>query len=659
MVERTRLLRRLAITAVVLYTAAFLLLSVGGAARSDVIAGFAVGFLVIAAVLLQLTLSRARAEGLVGRRRRVMIPVAIIVLGLLLLLYWVLGTKLGFGTGGWGLAGACAVYLGAGQLLAELRSRTGGAPGRGMIFLAACAVAFVLGLVLCFVVHAYALALAGLALFFAPVGLTLLSEDVLRNPPGWIRLGALVGLVLVAAGTFWLAQLGISSLFLWVLVGVLFVLIGAIASSTQADVLLIVTSIAVIWVATPHGVAVDDSVEPTPGQAALVSLGDSYMSGEGTKEFFEGTNDSEENECRRSPRAYARLVVEPGRVKALNHLAFFACSGAETFDLYSRPQWPGEPLDDTPDKGVNQLDQLRALMERTRIDIRLAIVSIGGNDAGFATIGMACLAPGSCVERGQLWLDRLQRVRRRVREAYEQIRQVVGTEVPVLVVPYPQPISPDTCSYSLLDRDEHLFLNGFVKELNGVIRQSAREAGFYYLREMETAFTEKLRICDGPADEIGVNYIALGSVDGIFDQAAVPTNWIHNSLHPNRRGHEEMARVLEDWLRAHPDPPARPDPRDEPEPFVPTRLEELMGRTDISYCGGPDEPDYCDRKDTHWTITQVGLAMADVAIPVLLVALGWWLVWLPVLRLTRPVAGRLGDRVANGLLALLRRLSRG
>jgi hypothetical protein len=136
----------------------------------------------------------------------------------------------------------------------------------------------------------------------------------------------------------------------------------------------------------------------------------------------------------------------------------------------------------------------------------------------------------------------------------------------------------------------------------------------------------------------------------------VPTNWIHNSLHPNQRGHEEMARVLEDWLRLHPEPRARADPPDDPERFVPASLETVMGRGDFEYCRGPREPDYCDRDENEWTVTQLGVATSEVAAPVLLVALGWWLVWLPVLTLTRPLAGRLGDRVANWLLRALGRL---
>jgi lysophospholipase L1-like esterase len=647
MSERNALVR-CAVAALVLYVVAFAGLSVGGAKRSAVIVAIAVVFLVAAAVLLQLALSRARARRLLSPRVRLWAPVAIMAAGAALGVY----SRLGSPTGGWGLCGLCAFYLGAGQALAELRSRRGGAPWRGVIVSAACAVLFAAGLILCLEVSAAWLALAVAVLLVAPVGLALLSEDVLRMRRRPRRLGVVLGPVLVLAGALaLLSWTDIPASFTWALVGALFVLVGAIASSTQADVLLVVTVVALIWTATPRGVAAGDAIAPANGQPTLVSLGDSYMSGEGASVFFQGTNDSGRNECRRSPTAYAHLVVQPDRATPLRRLAFFACSGALAANVYARPQWPGEPIDDTPKAGLDQLQQLRSLVDRPGADVRLIIVSIGGNDAGFATVGMACLAPGSCVERGQTWLNGLGEVAGRVGRAYREIRAVAGMDVPVLAVPYPEPISDRACPYSSLAQDERRFLRGFVRELNGAIRQSARDAGFYYLGAMEGAFSDRLRICDAPEEQVGVNFIALRSVEGVVDQVVIPSNWIHNSLHPNERGHAAMAGVLESWLRSHPDPPAKPDPQDQPEPFTPVSLPDLMRPAETSYCGGPaPEPPYCNRGDTDWTMTQVGLVVRDAAIPALALVAGWWLLWLSVLGRTRAGWEGLGDRIGRRLL---------
>ncbi len=647
-------LKRCALVAGGLYVLAFVILSVGGAKRSAVTVLVAVGLLVGAALFLQLALSLARAEGLLHGRVGLWAPAGIMVVGAALEVYWWVSTRLGTPTGGWGLGGLCALYLGAGQALTEIRSRTAGAPWRGAIVSALCALAFAAGLILCLSASVAWLLLAVAALLVAPVGLTLLSEDVPRIRPRVVRLGLVLGPVLMLAGALWLHWTGLPTSFTWALVVLLFVLVGAIASNTQTDVLLVVTAAALIWAASPHKVAVDDTTAPTSGQPTLVALGDSYMSGEGASEFFAGTNDAGRNECRRSPTAYARLVVEPSRSSPLHHLAFFACSGAVAANIYQTAQWPGEPIDGIPNTGEDQLDQLRGLLRRPGEDIRLIIVSIGGNDAGFANIGMACLAPGSCVERGQLWLDRLKEVQRRVSTAYRDIRAAAGDNVPVLAVPYPQPISAQPCPYSLLAADEHRFLNGFVRQLNGVLRQSARDAGVYYLASMEDALSHGLRICDAPRTKIGVNFIALRSVDGVVDQVLTPTNWIHNSLHPNERGHAAMATVLQDWLQMHPNAPARPAPWDQPKPFTPASLPGLMRTRHLLYCGGPSaEPAYCDRDDTDWAITQIALVIRDAAIPALILVAGCWLLWLPVLAFTRPRWEQRGDRIGRWMLRLL------
>jgi hypothetical protein len=221
----------------------------------------------------------------------------------------------------------------------------------------------------------------------------------------------------------------------------------------------------------------------------------------------------------------------------------------------------------------------------------------------------------------------------------------------VLVVPYPVPIREQPCSYSLLKQDEHRFLNRFVQQLNGVIRQSARDAGFYFLDAMPNAFTDRsMRICDGPQDAIGLNFVALKSIHGSVDQVLLPSNWIHNSLHPNERGHAVMAEVVEEWLRTHPDPAPRPDPKDAAQPFTPASLQELMGPGQTSYCGGPEPPSYCDRDDGAWTVTQAALVLRDAALPALLLVAGSWLVWLRILAGSRERLTQFRDKVAQWVL---------
>jgi lysophospholipase L1-like esterase len=637
MPEPRRVLRSLGV-ATLLYLLAFAAVTAGGANRSKLVVWGAGALLVAAAILFQLAMGRARSLDLFRRARR-RVPLALVATGAVLaaVAIW---TKVGGGA--LALFGVSAAYLGLGHWLAELRTRKG--KWRGPIVCGLCAVAFAAGLALCYWVGEWWLLLSGLALLAGPIGLTLLSEDVIEGRllarlTGW--LWALVGVGAALLGVVLLMKVAeVSKELAWPLAAGLLVLVGAIASSSQADVLLVVTVLALAWTALPVGAGTGDALDPNGSGPMLVALGDSYMSGEGAARFFEGTNDAGENECRRAPTAYAHRLVEFDRADTITRLGFYACSGALADELHEEPKF-----------GEIQLERLRA-DKQAGADIEVVIVSIGGNDADFSTIGAACLAPGSCVVRGEVWLKLLDDVAKEAEVAYGKIRGAVGHTVPIVVVPYPVPIAPGSCGYSLLEVDEHRFLHRYVKQLNGVLRQAARNARVYFLDRMAEAFSNDLRICDSERrQDAGVNFVALKSVNGLVDQALNPGKWIHNSLHPNELGHEAMATALDDWLRTHPPgTPGKPQGADIPQRFTRKSLEQLMGAA-ISYCGDTDgdQPAHCDRDDEPWAITQIGILLAKSAFPALVLVAGCWLIWLPVLARTRPRWSRIGACVAREL----------
>ncbi len=457
---------------------------------------------------------------------------------------------------------------------------------------------------------------------------------------------------------------------MWIGVAVLLVLLLAIAADGQADVVLVATLVALVWSAFPRVVPLDADVVGSPvssatvsdGDRVLVSLGDSYMSGEGAQRFYDGTNSpggDEPNECRRAPTAYAHLILEdPAAADFGSRLAFFACSGAVGSNLWSRPQYAGEPPGGNP---ATQLQELAALRE-AGATVPLVLVSIGGNDAGFADLAIACIAPGNCVQRGEQWLSRLQQVADRLDTAYDEIRSAVGDDVPVLVVPYPQPINAvrKNCGYSLLESQEHRFLNGFVTQLDNVVQKAAQEHGFYYVAAMKTVLEDaQMRICDTGSnqDALGVNFLAISDTEGLIDQLANPMGWLHNSLHPNERGHREMTKVLASWMAAHPSPRGLSDEAGS-EVYDVATLQGVMGESFTSaHCGQAGfDTDRCALSDADWTVTEVSLFLRSVLLPAGLMVLGAWLVALGLIRLTRPYSRRFFGRISDRLFEVLGRI---
>ena len=182
----------------------------------------------------------------------------------------------------------------------------------------------------------------------------------------------------------------------------------------------------------------------------IVSLGDSYASGEGNPEYRrqEGQTygDWVDDRCHRSsyagPAQAARELERSDPKTSVTFLSF-ACSGAtidrdyldydEDVEQYKSDVWdpykPGSPSRNNGsgvlgayrgaqpptssynDKVPSQLDQLRTALalastpvDRVR-EIDALVVSAGGNDAGFGLLAAACLVQEDCVHPDVKYTD--------------------------------------------------------------------------------------------------------------------------------------------------------------------------------------------------------------------------------------------------------------
>ncbi|WP_189745599.1 GDSL-type esterase/lipase family protein [Streptomyces nojiriensis] len=402
-----------------------------------------------------------------------------------------------------------------------------------------------------------ALAVLGVAVFVAlPLALNVLSERGLHElrrrtkGPGRTDLGvrrirrlrfAAVGfLVLVVGFVVWLASDD------WVmtaiLVGSALLLLLAIVSNTHADVALVLVGLCLLSAAPP-----EDPEPAQGGNRVLVAVGDSYMSGEGASRYFEGTDDVRGDHCRRAPSAYAVKIADQD--ERFDGIQFIACSGARTSEVIAGAQG-GSAQEGVLDTQVDQLTKLGSALRPA-----LVIVSLGGNDAGFGTLGQACIAPGPCNTQRSLFEGNLDSVKDALVAAYRSLKRALPAGVPIVAVPYPQPIAEaDDCSGVALAKGERDFIRTFATDLNAKIDEARKEVqGIEYLKEMERAFEDRhLQLCDKKKKEAGVNFVGFKSVSGPPVQRFNPANWLHNSLHPNERGHEAMLATFQDWLKRNP-----------------------------------------------------------------------------------------------------------
>ncbi|WP_306216423.1 GDSL-type esterase/lipase family protein, partial [Actinoplanes sp. RD1] len=530
-------------------------------------------------------------------------------------------------SGGTALAGVLVLYFLAGSGLMALRQSRRAEPYRlklGLILLGAGAVLGLAGLLVlgrgsgtAWVV--LELVLLGAAfLLLLPVGLVVAAETGVRRMCAGprrtrIRAGAAgLAIYLAAVGVVWL--LTRSPWLLGALI-VLALLVIAMASMTQADVAAVMCVIALLGV-TP--LPADVPAELRPGRDAgrlLVAFGDSYMSGEGASIYYRGTDEGGGNQCRRSPTAWSAMA---GQQRPFDRVEFLACSGARTLNVQTptlevRPGAPApEPQDGEPG---TQLDRYLADYG-PGFDPGLVVLGIGGNDAGFSTIGLMCLAPGNCSSQASLWTEALPQVQAGLRDTYRQL-STVFPDTPVVVVPYPDPIGlRGRCDDVSLSARERVFLHEFVTGgLNRIIAQTATEFGFYYLGDMQTALSDAhLQLCDERNQgRPGLNFIGVRSVRGVAEQRFNPANWSHSSLHPNERGHAAMLRAFEKWLPAElgtlpPRLPASPAP-----------AATLAAEADAPAAVPP-----CDVLDTSpQGCRPLGMQWAKGRIAAMLLAQGW------------------------------------
>ena len=155
---------------------------------------------------------------------------------------------------------------------------------------------------------------------------------------------------------------------------------------------------------------------PGPRPTAIVSLGDSFISGEGAGRY----GASARSGCDRSPTAPIRSA--PIKIDRRINLA---CSGAREENIW-RATSGGKPHRGEPP----QADQLAVAVRR--LDVRMIVLTVGANDLGFGAMVAGCAldwarssegTPRYCRANAQAEIEsRLPAASRGLRKAIREIR---------------------------------------------------------------------------------------------------------------------------------------------------------------------------------------------------------------------------------------------
>lgn len=231
------------------------------------------------------------------------------------------------------------------------------------------------------------------------------------------------------------------------------------------------------------------------GGRHLVALGDSYASGLGTRSYF-----SASGSCKRSPYAYP--AVEARRIGAA--ITFVACAGATAANVVQH--------------------QLSALTPAIT-DVTL---TVGGNDAGFGSVMVACAQPGwasdcdGAIDSAQAYIA--ERLPGQLNSLYRAVRSA-APRARVLVVGYPRLFDGEDCNAGTwFSPAEESRLNATADLLDEVIARRAAAHGF--------GFADPRATYTGHSVCASVEWI-----NGLSDPLA-------ESFHPNRLGQRAYANLV-------------------------------------------------------------------------------------------------------------------
>lgn len=206
------------------------------------------------------------------------------------------------------------------------------------------------------------------------------------------------------------------------------------------------------------------------GQSAgptYVALGDSYSSGVGA-----GSYDSASGACKRSTKAYPALWAA---AHSPSSFAFTACSGAKTGDVLS--------------------SQLGPLNSATG----LVSISIGGNDAGFASVMTTCALSGesgclNAVANARTYAENT------LPGKLDQVYDAISAKAPsaqVVVLGYPRFYKLNGSCFLGLSEASRAAINNAADLLNSVTAKRAADHGFAF-GDVTPTFTGH-EICSGSA----------------------------------------------------------------------------------------------------------------------------------------------------------------
>ena len=326
-------------------------------------------------------------------------------------------------------------------------------------------------------------------------------------------------------------------------------------------VLTLITAMALVLAGLNFTAPVNVKAADASGKKIVVSLGDSYSSGEGIEPFFGQDKDSadkvedEDWLAHRSKKAWSSLLKIDGQKMTKDDNWFFvAASGAEVGNLTGTF---------TKSYNYDGLSGSKALAPQFDVfeevnkkygegSIDFVTISIGGNDVGFTDIMITAIQKPTELDdllettwkRFMDGTDDTPAIRDNIKEAYKAIAKKAGKQASIIVAGYPKLLNPDGFNVIIykVTSETATKVDEWASKLNDEIAkivEECKEEGLnIYFVSVEDAFTGHEAYSDDPY----INNVIVGTQSQDLNSENVVSSY---SLHPNATGAKAYAKEVQ------------------------------------------------------------------------------------------------------------------
>lgn len=325
----------------------------------------------------------------------------------------------------------------------------------------------------------------------------------------------------------------------------------------------------------PSGIQASAGVDPV----IVVSLGDSYSSGEGIPAFYgqekawEQRIYDEDWLAHRSRNSWPGLLtfsdiagtMRDYNVRETNSpyckWYFGAASGAETRHISGQTQEKKTAKRTSLFKTLKttyQLPKQIDVFNRVSGDVDYVTLTIGGNDVGFADIITTCATGSTYLHfgSGKLKLEKqidsiwaqFDTTRANIKQVYKDIESRAGEQAEIIVAGYPKLLDKEGKGV-LISEKEATIVNQNVTKFNnhiaGIVDECKSEGMPIHFVDVEGEF-DKGGGHQAYSDDAWINSIILTKQDQDLDQTGFVSAY---SIHPNAEGAKAYARCVNAAIR--------------------------------------------------------------------------------------------------------------